>query len=109
MNRIDEKLLGLLEMWLSQGCSTTEVLLKATQWAVNHGHNNALDRSYYITPKEVWYVQHSLTSASRLDENDSVSVDKLVKSSNILPTTFPFGQSAFNNSDTEQLATEAVA
>ena len=39
-----------------------------------------LIRRFYPTPKYVWNIQRSLASTTRLDENDSISVDRLVKS-----------------------------
>ena len=80
INRINRTLMHSVATWIGQHCTTTEVLLKATQWAKEEGHHNVSDRCFYLTPKDVWNIQSSLASDTRLDENDSISVDRLVKS-----------------------------
>lgn len=80
INRINHTLMHFVETWIGQHCNTTEVLLKATQWAKEQGHHNVSDQCFYLTPKDVWNIQSALASATRLGENDSISVDRLVKS-----------------------------
>ncbi|XP_049333207.1 uncharacterized protein LOC111194919 isoform X1 [Astyanax mexicanus] len=77
-NPVDPELLGFVEMWLNQGLSVSQVVLKSCNWAQSHGHTDKHNRRYYLTPNDVRLVKRSLQSIILPDIDDSVSVDKLI-------------------------------
>ena len=48
-NRIHPNLHSLVEVWLQQGCSTSEILIKSCDWAQQNGHVDKKDRRFYLT------------------------------------------------------------
>ncbi|XDV16607.1 hypothetical protein PO909_016249 [Leuciscus waleckii] len=79
-NRIDPELLTFIEMWLDQGQSISETLLKCVDWAERHGHMDKYNRRYYVTPEDIRLVKKSINALSFPDAKDCISVDKLVTS-----------------------------
>ncbi|XP_035997529.1 uncharacterized protein LOC118564219 isoform X2 [Fundulus heteroclitus] len=77
-NRIHPELLGFVEMWLTQGCSTSETLLKSCDWAHRNGHVDKQNRRFYLTPEDVRLIKKNLHGVTFPHRNDSVSVDYLV-------------------------------
>ena len=80
MNLINPELLGFVEMWLSQGLSISQIILKNCEWAHGHGYTDKHDRRFFITPEDVRMVKRKLHILSLPDTDDAVSVDKLITS-----------------------------
>nr|XP_055034566.1 uncharacterized protein LOC129422578 isoform X1 [Misgurnus anguillicaudatus] len=79
-NRIDPELLALIQMWLEQGLSVSETLLRSVDWAGRHGHKDKLNRRYYVTPEDIRIIQKSLNALIFPDVKDCISVDILATS-----------------------------
>ncbi|XP_049329099.1 uncharacterized protein LOC125790044 isoform X2 [Astyanax mexicanus] len=79
-NPVDPELLGFIEMWLEQGLSVSETLLKSVDWAERHGHVDKHNRRYYVTPEDIRTIKKSINALFFPDVNDSVSVDILATS-----------------------------
>lgn len=74
-NRIHPDLHSLIEIWLQQGCSTSEILIKSYDWAQQNGHVDKKDRRFYLTPNDIRLLKKNLRGVG---DSDSVSVDHLV-------------------------------
>ncbi|XP_077065703.1 uncharacterized protein LOC143718571 isoform X2 [Siphateles boraxobius] len=74
-NRIHPDLHSLIEIWLQQGCSTSEILIKSCDWAQQNGHVDKKDRRFYLTPNDIRLLKKNLRGVG---DSDSVSVDHLV-------------------------------
>ncbi|XP_056599812.1 uncharacterized protein LOC130417954 isoform X2 [Triplophysa dalaica] len=79
-NRIDAELLTFIEIWLDQGKSISETLLKCVEWAERHGHVDKYNRRYYVTPEDIRLIKKTNIALSFPDAKDCISVDKLVTS-----------------------------
>ncbi|XP_026076677.1 uncharacterized protein LOC113054993 isoform X2 [Carassius auratus] len=79
-NLIDPELLTFIEMWLGQGLSISETLLKSVDWAERHGHMDKYNRRYYVTPEDIRLIKKTNNALSFPDAKDCISVDKLITS-----------------------------
>ncbi|XP_048853138.1 uncharacterized protein LOC125721155 [Brienomyrus brachyistius] len=79
-NRVDPELLAFIDMWLEQGLSVSETLLKSVDWAQRHGHTDRCNRRYYVTPEDIRMIKKSINALIFADVKDSISVDKLCTS-----------------------------
>lgn len=67
-------------MWLDQGLSISETLLKCVDWAERHGHMDKYNRWYYVTPEDIRLIKKTSNALSFPDAKDCISVDKLITS-----------------------------
>ncbi|XP_076144157.1 uncharacterized protein LOC143126130 [Alosa pseudoharengus] len=75
---INPELVGFVEMWLSQGLSISQILLKSCDWACSRGYTDKHDRRYFLTPEDVRSIKRHLLVLNLPDIDDAVSVEKLV-------------------------------
>lgn len=77
-NPIHPELLGFIEMWLTQGLSISQTVIRSCEWACSRGYTDKHDRRFFVTPEDVWIVKRHLRILTLPDINDAVSVEKLV-------------------------------
>lgn len=77
-NSIHPELLGFVEMWLTQGLSISQIVIRSYEWACSRGYTDKHDRRFFLTPEDVWSVKRHLRILTLPDINDAVSVEKLV-------------------------------
>lgn len=77
-NAINPELLGFVEIWLTQGLSISQIVIKCCDWACSRGYTDKNDRSFFLTPEDVRLVKRHLRIFTLPDINYAVSVEKLV-------------------------------
>lgn len=87
-NRVNPELLAFIDMWLEQGLSVSETLLKSVDWAQRHGNTDRCNRRYYVTPEDIRMIKKSINALIFPDVKDCISVDILCTSE--LRRTFVF-------------------
>lgn len=77
-NAINPELLGFVEIWLTQGLSISQIVIKSCDWACSRGYTDKHDRRFFLTPEDVRLVKRHLRIFTLPDIDDAVSVEKLV-------------------------------
>ncbi len=75
---IDPELRALIRKWLKIGIRPENVWMLAVQWAEEHNHLDVHDRRFYVTPQDVTNIRECLLRETRMDNNDAISVEKLL-------------------------------
>lgn len=79
-NCVYPELIAFIEIWLEQGKSISETLLKCVDWAERNGHMDKLIQRFYVTPEDIRLIKKTINGLSFPDKKVCISVDKLVKS-----------------------------
>lgn len=77
VHRLDNELLGYIEYLSLQGCTSADIVVKVGEWARVRGHSDMQDRTFFPTPQDISYCKRRTLDRTRLDLNDSASVQKL--------------------------------
>jgi len=66
-----------IRYWAEFPVTNQFLLNKSVTWARNNGHNDAHDRRYYVTIKDIKNIRATVAKDFQEDPNDAVSVSKL--------------------------------
>ncbi|XP_070533937.1 uncharacterized protein [Ptychodera flava] len=80
VNKICPELTECIRLWTMQGLQISEIIVKCSEWARQRGYYIMTDRQYFPTPTDIKYLRDKTLNETRFDKNDSVSLDKLIKS-----------------------------
>lgn len=77
-NTVNPELLGFVEMWLKEGLSISQIVIRSCDWACSRGYTDKHGRRFFLTPEDVRLVKRHLRIFTLPDIDDAVSVEKLV-------------------------------